>query len=123
MARKYLTPLRLLTRTTDPASGATGDIYYNSSSKDILAYDGSSWVATGGGGGATVTVADTAPSSPAAGDIWFDSVNTRNYIYYNDGTSSQWVEASSPVAAVGLLDGGSASSTYGGIASINAGSA
>lgn len=121
MARKFLTPLRLLTKSTNPASGATGDIYYNSSSKNILAYDGSSWVSAGGG--VTVTTADTAPGSPAAGDIWFDSVNTRTYVYYNDGTSSQWVEASSPVAAVGLLDGGSASSTYGGIASINAGSA
>ena len=75
------------------------------------------------GTAARYTVSDTAPISPANGDVWFNSITTRTYLYYNDGTSSQWVEASSPVAAVGLLDGGLASSTYGGIASINAGSA
>jgi len=77
----------------------------------------------GGGGGGNYTVSDTPPVSPSNGDTWFNSSTTRTYVYYADGTSSQWVEASSPVAAVGLLDGGSAGSTYGGIASINAGSA
>lgn len=76
-----------------------------------------------GGGGSSYTVSDTAPLSPTNGDVWFNSSSTRTYVYYTDGTSSQWVESSSPVAAVGLLDGGSANATYGGISSINAGSA
>lgn len=46
-----------------------------------------------GVGGASVTVSTTAPSSPAAGDLWFDSTNGKLKIYYNDGTSSQWVDA------------------------------
>jgi hypothetical protein len=48
----------------------------------------------GGGGGASVTVSDTAPTSPANGDLWFYSGTGELLIYYNDGTSSQWVTAS-----------------------------
>ena len=44
-------------------------------------------------GGAPVTISQTAPLTPAAGDLWFDSVNGILAIYYNDGTSSQWVDA------------------------------
>jgi hypothetical protein len=40
---------------------------------------------------ALVTISDTAPSSPAAGRLWFDSVNSRLYIYFTDANSSQWV--------------------------------
>lgn len=122
MSRRFLTPINVVRLASAPSSPTQGDVYYNTVDNDLYFYDGTSWVATGGGAGA-VTVSDTAPSSPSNGDIWFNSVSTRTYVYYNDGNSSQWVEASSPVAAVGLLDGGSASSTYGGIASINAGSA
>lgn len=37
----------------------------------------------------------TAPSSPQAGQVWFDSATGNSYIYYNDGTSSQWVQLTS----------------------------
>lgn len=50
-------------------------------------------VASGGGGGASVSVSDTAPSSPSVGDLWFNSANTKMYVYFNDGTSSQWVQS------------------------------
>jgi plastocyanin len=48
----------------------------------------------GGGGGASVTISDVAPSSPSAGDMWFDSEDLILYVYYNDGSSSQWVKSS-----------------------------
>ena len=65
----------------------------------ILKYDGTNWVvaddATGGGAsGANVTISDTAPASPTAGDLWFKSDEGRLKIYYNDGSSSQWVDTS-----------------------------
>jgi hypothetical protein len=50
------------------------------------------WV-IGGGGGASVTISDTAPSSPSAGNLWWNSTSGHLFIYYNDGTSSQWVMA------------------------------
>lgn len=43
--------------------------------------------------GSTVTISDTAPSSPADGDLWWESDTGKLKIYYNDGTSSQWVDA------------------------------
>jgi hypothetical protein len=49
----------------------------------------------GGGGGASVVVSDTAPASPSVGNIWFNSSKLNTYIYYNDGDSSQWVNATS----------------------------
>ena len=49
------------------------------------------WVASATGG--SVEISATAPSSPSHGDMWFDSTNLLMYIYYNDGTSSQWVQS------------------------------
>jgi len=79
----------------------------------ILKYNGTNWVvaddATGGGGGGTsVTISDTAPSSPSAGDLWFKSDEGRLKIYYNDGDSNQWVDTS-PIGSGG--GGGSFSVT------------
>ena len=47
----------------------------------------------GSGGGASVTVSDGAPSNPSDGDLWWESDTGRLKIYYNDGTSSQWVDS------------------------------
>ena len=67
------------------------------SANEVLSWTGSDydWVAqsSGGGGGASVTTADTAPSSPSDGDLWYDTTTLRLYVYYNDGSSSQWVKA------------------------------
>jgi hypothetical protein len=45
----------------------------------------------GGGGGASVTISDTPPASPTAGNLWWESDTGNLYIYYFDGNSSQWV--------------------------------
>ena len=42
----------------------------------------------------TITVASTAPGSPATGQLWWNQDYGRLLVYYNDGTSSQWVDAS-----------------------------
>jgi hypothetical protein len=86
----------------------------------FLTTDGTSlsWATgAGGGGGSSVTVSESPPESPTVGDMWFESDSTRMFVYYDNF----WVEASSPVAAIGQLDGGLANSTYGGIAPIDAG--
>ena len=47
----------------------------------------------GPSGPVDITYSDTKPSSPDAGDMWFDSDNGVFYIYLNDGDGgSQWVE-------------------------------
>ena len=66
---------------------ADGKLFYKDSSNNIQEISG------GGSGGASVSVSTTAPSSPTAGDLWWNSEEGRLKIYYNDGTSSQWVDA------------------------------
>jgi hypothetical protein len=74
-----------------PANGAThtfgGNTYtYNST---MGAWTGP---AGGSGGGASVTVSETAPTSPSAGDLWFDPSVLKTFLYYQDGSSNQWVQ-------------------------------
>ena len=45
----------------------------------------------GGGGGSPILIGDTPPSSPAISQLWFDTIGGNLFIWYNDGTSSQWV--------------------------------
>lgn len=77
---------------------ASVDTHLNTSTaatNEVLSWNGTDydWVAQSGGGGASVTTADTAPSSPSDGDLWYDTTTLRLYVYYNDGSSSQWVKA------------------------------
>jgi hypothetical protein len=70
------------------------------STSDVLTWDGANWgpaAPTGGGGGANVTISDTAPGSASAGDLWWESDKGRLKIYYNDTDSTQWVDASPPL--------------------------
>jgi len=54
-------------------------------------------------------VSETAPTSPSVGDFWFDPNSLRTYVYYNDGSSNQWVQAN----PTGLpADTGSGVQTY-----------
>ena len=87
-----------------PANGAThtfgGNTYtYNST---MGAWTGP---AAGAGGGASVTVSETAPSSPAEGDLWFDPSVLKTFVYYNEGTANQWVQ-NNPTGSGGSSGGG-----------------
>ena len=50
------------------------------------------------GGSSGVTVSDTAPESGTAGDLWWNSASGRLKIYYQDVDTTQWVDASPPLA-------------------------
>ena len=43
--------------------------------------------------GATVSVSDSAPSTPSNGDLWFKSDEAKLKVRYEDGSSNQWVDA------------------------------
>ena len=64
-------------------------------------------------GGATVTTDDSAPSTPADGDLWWKSDEGRLKVFYQDPTGSQWVDASPPLAAVALGNAPSTASSTG----------
>jgi hypothetical protein len=62
---------------------------------------------TGSGpGGASIAVSATAPGSPTANALWWNSEIGKMFVYYDDGTSSQWVE-SSPGLVYANTSGGS----------------
>ena len=72
-----------------PASPALNATY--SANNNSWKWDGTSWVSVSENG---VIISDTAPTSPVSGTEWWDSSIGRLFIYYSDGTSSQWVGAS-----------------------------
>ena len=62
-----------------------------------------SWVAlsssSSSSGAAVLNISDTPPSSPDDGALWWESDTGRLKLYYNDGSSSQWVDAFTTSAA------------------------
>lgn len=78
--------------TNFPSSPSVDDTF--TSAGVTYTWDGTVWKATGSGEFvATVTTGDTAPTSPSDGDLWYRTSDGRTYVYYNDGSSSQWVDA------------------------------
>lgn len=124
MATRLLTTQRIVNLSSDPASANAGEIYYNTSLSKLKFYDGSAWseIGSGSSGGGAVEVSDTAPSTPSSGLLWYNSTNGKTYVYYEDGTSNQWVEIGAATFDVTAnYDGGTPTSIYGGIADIDGG--
>ena len=48
---------------------------------------------SGGSGGSQVSVGTASPAAPSSGNLWYNTNLGRTFIYYNDGDSSQWVDA------------------------------
>jgi len=50
----------------------------------------------------SITVGTSPPTnpSPSEGDLWWNPTTLRNYVYYNDGDSSQWVDTNPPAPGV-----------------------
>lgn len=94
------TKLQTGTTAERPGTPTQGMFRFNSTTNEFEGYDGTAW---GSVGGSSVSTSDTAPTSPADGDLWWDSVNGQLYIYYDDGTSSQWVVANSYAGSTAYL--------------------
>lgn len=81
---------------------SVANLHFNSTgSERIELIDGNVKVTTTGNfivngkePGATVIISNTSPSSPDAGDMWWNSNTAELLIYYTDNDSSQWVTAS-----------------------------
>lgn len=70
------------------------------SAGQVLTFNGTKFApANAAGGGSSVTVSDTAPSSPTQGNLWYESDTGLTYIYYD----SFWVEigSSGPMGPAG----------------------
>ena len=68
--------------------GTSGQVLTSSAGGNVY------WSTVTSSGGSSVTVSDTAPSSPTSGSLWYYTGTGELLVYYNDGTSSQWVTAS-----------------------------
>lgn len=77
-----------VTGTVAAANGGTG-LTSPGASGNVLTSNGTTWVSQSPA--ANIAIGETPPSSPTAGTVWWDSDTGIPYIYYNDGTSSQWV--------------------------------
>src|ERR1044072_880610 len=51
----------------------------------------------------TLTISATAPATPAAGDLWWNSAIGVFFVYYDDGTSTQWV-TTQPVKYINIAE-------------------
>ena len=98
------------------AVDTTNDVFYFRSS--------GAWQEVSGGG-ASLTVSDTPPSSPEAGNLWFESDTGNTLVYYTDANTSQWVELGQSVDSSHEfyinMDGGGPTSLYGGMPTIDGG--
>lgn len=74
-----------------PSSPTNGQVYGN------YTYDSTkgAWRVTAPSSVNNAIVSPTAPSSPTAGNVWYNSTDGNTYIYYNDGDTSQWVQLKS----------------------------
>ena len=98
------------------AVDTTNDVFYFRSS--------GAWQEVSGGG-ASLTVSDTPPGSPEAGNLWFESDTGNTLVYYTDANTSQWVELGQAVDSSHEfyinMDGGGPGSAYGGTPTIDGG--
>ena len=89
-----------------PNSPTDGQIYTDTPSGNRWVWDSANtvWKSTSTFT-QTITVASTAPGSPVVGQLWWNQDYGRLLVYYSDGTSSQWVDASPSDYTSGLAFG------------------
>jgi hypothetical protein len=73
---------------------AKGDLS-NVSNSDFLSKANLAGVSSGGGN-TTVSVGSSVPVGPSSGNLWLDTNTGILYVYFNDGSSSQWIQPVSP---------------------------
>jgi hypothetical protein len=78
-----------------PASPSEGQ-QFTPSGGPTYVYEAPRWKAQGV---PVMTVSDTPPANPVVGQFWWESDSGQLFVWYNDGTSSQWVG----VAGTGAL--------------------
>ena len=81
--------------TTSSSINSLGDVTISTpTSGDVLSYNGSDWVNSPASITAKASISDAAPSSPSPGDMWWKSDEGTMKVWYDDGNTAQWVDAS-----------------------------
>ena len=69
-------------------------------------WNGVAWNAVTQGMPVTVYMSDTAPTSPAPGQLWWNSTTGNLSVFYADADSTQWVQVSGNLSSTAPNDGG-----------------
>ena len=80
------------TRTLSPLANITSNTIYVTTG---IFWSGNGQPYAPGSSG-TISFGLTPPASPVVGDRWIDSSDGTEYTYFNDGTSLQWVDFTTP---------------------------
>jgi hypothetical protein len=82
-----------------PASPTNGQLF-TASNGGTYQWNGTFWLPVGNS--SVLTASDTPPTTPSSGQLWFNSVLGQLFVWYNDGSSQQWVPANPvPMVAAG----------------------
>jgi hypothetical protein len=102
-----------------PNSPTNGQSYIDGSSGNRWVWDAANtaWISTSTFT-QTVTVSSTQPGSPVVGQLWWNQDYGRLLVYYSDGSSSQWVDAS-PSDATGAVAYNQANAAYAAANNVN----
>ena len=115
--------ITLTTNGAPSAALANGAIAVDTTNHIFYYRSNSTWNQVSSG--ASITVQDTAPSSPDPGDMWFESDTGNTLVYYEDANTSQWVEIGQSVDSSHEffynIDGGVPGSSYGGTPTVDGG--
>jgi hypothetical protein len=86
MAKKFLTPIGLVSLPSDPANGVEGQVYFNTTIDSIKIYANGVWAQLQGGGGSGSTQLND------LSDVSINGINNDDLIVYNSA-SSIWVNS------------------------------
>ena len=132
MSKRFLSPVRLVNLTSDPASGSEGDIYWNTTSKKQRVYYNGAWHDASGSSSA-LNILPEDPVSPTTatiyfnseektikifnGDIWYDVGGPKellDHVHYTDGyvRHVDYGNYLSEANYIVSMDGGTATTNY-----------
>ena len=113
MSRRFLTPVNVLHLASAPSSASTGDLYFNTTEDLLYTFNGTTWVVSSGLQGVTGLQGTDGTQGVQGIEGAQGAVGTQG---------TQGIQGTSGSALI-EIDGGSATSVYGGITSIDAGTA
>lgn len=87
-----------------PDSPNDGDIFDSGSARFIYNAAANAWQALSKD---STSIGDAAPSNPNPGDLWFDSTTAQLFVWYDDVSSSQWVNVTTNSSTQVFSDDGS----------------
>ena len=105
IAEDLLRLLENFANTTEPSNAVEGQLWYNSTSGQLLVYDGTTWVPSGG---LKKSTSQPDPTEATDGDLWVDTDSQQLYLF----SGSTWVLVG-PEFSQGLTTGASPSTIVG----------